>query len=34
MDGGMMWGMGLCGAVVASRVVLVMAALVKYVVFR
>ncbi|SFZ84461.1 hypothetical protein SAMN02983003_2023 [Devosia enhydra] len=34
MGDGMMWGMGLWGVVVAILVVLVVAALVKYVFFR
>ena len=34
MGDGMIWGMGLWGVVVAILVVLVVAALVKYVVFR
>ena len=34
MGDGMMWGMGLWGVVVAMLVVLVVAALVKYVFFR
>ena len=34
MDGGMMWGMGLMGLVGIAVVVLILAALVKYVFFR
>jgi hypothetical protein len=34
MDGGMMWGMGLGGLIALTLLVLVMAALVKYVFFR
>jgi len=34
MDGGMMWGMGLGGLIAILLLVLVIAALVKYVFFR
>jgi hypothetical protein len=34
MDGGMMWGMGLGGLIALILLVLVIAALVKYVFFR
>jgi hypothetical protein len=34
MDGGLMWGMGLSGLVVLILLVLVIAALVKYIFFR
>ena len=34
MDGGMMWGMGVMGFVGIAVVVLILAALVKYVFFR
>ncbi len=34
MDGGMMWGMGLGGLILLIVLVLTIAALVKYVVFR